>query len=204
VISFVCSDHTRKRIARATEGPQTILCAKPSTKIYIWTALRKSTTRLWSKYVYAMPPSRQSSLVLMDNGTTPILAHRRNVVSRQSGRRRKHRSTSRLVACPTAHRGRQKITFRARVPSHVRGEPGRIPPGRFLGRRGHGRNGVPIARVKTPPPGAALDPPGRVFHRDRPEISLRRKRRRPRVRVHVQAYSTSPRADRSSGTPALG
>jgi hypothetical protein len=49
VISFVCSEHTRKRIARAKVGvgdgrvcrPQTTLFAKPSTKIYIWTALRK-------------------------------------------------------------------------------------------------------------------------------------------------------------------
>jgi hypothetical protein len=191
VISFVCSDHTRKRIARATEGPQTILCAKPSTKIYIWTALRKSTTRLWSKYVYAMPPSRQSSLVLMDNGTTPILAHRRNVVSRQSGRRRKHRSTSRHVRLPI-EADKRELFVPGSHPMSVGNRDG-SRRGRFLGRRGHGRNGVPIARVKTPPPGAALDPPGRVFHRDRPEISLRRKRRRPRVRVHAQAQHITPR-----------
>jgi hypothetical protein len=159
-----------------------------------------------------MPPPRQSSLVLMNNATTPILAHQGNVVSRQSGHRTDESieaPRSRLVACATVHRGRQKRTFRAPVAIC---SPILCPWGtgtdRHASRRGRpsgGGNGVPIARVKTPSSGATLVP-------TRPRLSPRPTRNftptkttpptRPRARAGTAHHPAL--IDRAEPRPALG
>jgi hypothetical protein len=156
-----------------------------------------------------MPPPRQSSLVLMNNATTPILAHQGNVVSRQSGHRTDESieaPRSRLVACATVHRGRQKRTFRAPVAicspilcpwgtgtDRHASRRGRPSGGGERGTNCTGQNAIFWGDASSHPAASftATDP---KFHSDENDAA--------HASACTRRHSTSPRADRSSGTPA--